>query len=150
VAHAVKCALAPRIPNNEGLFRPISVTAPDGCLVNARYPAPTAARHVLHFFISAAAFGALAQIVPTPAGIIADSGAGMIHSLSGRDARGVPYEFWFMFSHGMGATPEHDGYSGTCAPNNVASTSLEIIENRTPVFFLSKELVPDSGGPAKH
>ena len=32
------------IPANSGLFRPITITAPEGCLANPRFPAPTIAR----------------------------------------------------------------------------------------------------------
>jgi N-methylhydantoinase B len=149
VAHAIKCALAPHIPNNEGLFRPIQVEAPEGSLVNARFPAPTAARHVLHFFISAAVFGALSQISPPLPGLIADSGAGMIQSVREQDANGLPRDYWIRFNHGMGALPKRDGYSGMCAPNNVGTTPIEIVEARTQAFFLKKEIVPDSGGAGK-
>ena len=39
-----KCALAPDTPNNEGLFRPIHISAPEGSILNARFPAPVKAR----------------------------------------------------------------------------------------------------------
>ena len=39
-----KCALAPDIPNNEGLFRPIHITVPEGLILNATFPAPVKAR----------------------------------------------------------------------------------------------------------
>jgi N-methylhydantoinase B len=150
VAHCVKSSLLPRVPNNEGLFRPISVSAPAGSLVNARHPAPTAARHVLHFFIASACFGALAQISPTPSGVLADSGAGMIQSVRERRPDGSTQEYWIRFNHGMGATPRRDGYSGMSAPNNVGTTPLEIIEARTRALILEKELVPDSEGAGLH
>jgi N-methylhydantoinase B len=150
VAHCVKSSLLPRVPNNEGLFRPIAVAAPEGSLVNARHPAPTAARHVLHFFIASACFGALAQISPTPPGVIADSGAGMIQSVRERRPDGSTQEYWIRFNHGMGATPGRDGYSGMSAPNNVGTTPLEIIEARTRALILEKELVPDSEGAGTH
>ena len=41
--YGVKCALAPDVPNNEGSFRPVTVTAPEGCILNAPYPARSAA-----------------------------------------------------------------------------------------------------------
>jgi N-methylhydantoinase B len=149
VAHCVKSSLLPRVPNNEGLFRPISVAAPSGSLVNARHPAPTAARHVLHFFIASACFGALAQITPTPAGVLADSGAGMIQSVRERRPDGSSQEYWIRFNHGMGATPQRDGYSGMSAPNNVGTTPIEIIEARTNALILEKEIVPDSEGAGR-
>ncbi len=32
----------PDIPHNEGVYRPIRITAPEGCVVNSNYPAPVA------------------------------------------------------------------------------------------------------------
>src|SRR5699024_2803667 len=46
VTYALKATIASDIPNNEGSFRPISVTAPKGCILNASHPLPTAARHI--------------------------------------------------------------------------------------------------------
>lgn len=149
VAHAVKSALVPTIPNNEGLFRPVSVTLPEGSLVNARHPAPTAARHVLHFFIASAVFGALAKIDPTPPGVLADSGAGMILSVRETTASGPPREYWVRYNHGMGATAHRDGYSGMSAPNNVGTSPIEIIESRSRTLFLNKEIQPESAGAGR-
>src|SRR3712207_527485 len=47
----VKCAISPEVPNNDGSFRPISVTAPEGCILNARHPAPVGARHIIGHFL---------------------------------------------------------------------------------------------------
>ncbi len=42
--YAVKCVVAPEVPNNHGSFVPIHVQAPSGSLLNPMPPAPTAAR----------------------------------------------------------------------------------------------------------
>jgi N-methylhydantoinase B len=70
----------------------------------------------------------------------------MIQSVRERRPDGSTQEYWIRFNHGMGATPERDGYSGMSAPNNVGTTPLEIIEARTQALILEKELVPDSEG----
>jgi len=54
-----KCALAPDIPNNEGLFRPIHVSAPEGSILNAAFPAPVKARAKTTNNINQVLFGAL-------------------------------------------------------------------------------------------
>ena len=36
----VKCAISPDVPNNDGSFQPIHVTAPEGSILNAQHPAP--------------------------------------------------------------------------------------------------------------
>src|SRR4051794_19725625 len=62
--YALKCALAPEVPNNEGSFRPVKVTAPEGSILNAIKPAPVAARHILGHFLPGVVFGALAEVIP--------------------------------------------------------------------------------------
>src|SRR5262249_2075004 len=61
---ALKALLAPDVPNNEGSFRSLTVSAPEGCILNCRRPAPVAARHILGHFLPALIFGALAEVVP--------------------------------------------------------------------------------------
>jgi len=45
--YALKCAVAPGIPNNTASLAPFEVTAPENCIVNALHPAPVALRHVI-------------------------------------------------------------------------------------------------------
>src|SRR4029077_13691946 len=61
VVHALKCALLPDVPNNDGFFVPIEVTAPLGCILNARWPAAVAARHMITTFVSSCVFGAVGR-----------------------------------------------------------------------------------------
>ncbi|MCC6791211.1 MAG: hydantoinase B/oxoprolinase family protein, partial [Thermomicrobiales bacterium] len=49
--YALKCALAPDVPNNEGSFRPVTVSAPPRSILNAQPPAAVAARHILGHFL---------------------------------------------------------------------------------------------------
>ena len=43
-AYAVRCALLPGLANNEGMYRPVKVEAPEGCLLNPRFPAAVVSR----------------------------------------------------------------------------------------------------------
>src|SRR5690606_24956980 len=61
--YALKCALAPDVPHNDGSFRPISVVAPEGTLFNPRYPAAVAARQIAGHFIPHVVFGALRDVL---------------------------------------------------------------------------------------
>src|SRR6266498_872544 len=49
--YGVKVIVSPEVPNNEGAFRPLRITAPEGSILNARHPAPVAARHVVGHFL---------------------------------------------------------------------------------------------------
>ena len=62
--YGLKCAIAPDIPNNAASLAPFEVTAPEGCILNALYPAPVAVRHVVGQFLPDVVFGALTQIMP--------------------------------------------------------------------------------------
>src|SRR6266568_1075983 len=70
---AVKCAISPEVPHNEGSFRPVHVVAPPGCILNAQHPAPVAARHLIGHFLPGLIFGALAKAMPER--IMADGAA---------------------------------------------------------------------------
>ena len=49
--YGVKVIVSPDVPNNEGAFRVLRITAPEGSILNARYPGPVAARHVVGHFL---------------------------------------------------------------------------------------------------
>ena len=57
--YSIKCITIPSLPNNEGASRPISVSAPEGCLLNAQPPYPTGGRHAIGHFVPGLIFGAL-------------------------------------------------------------------------------------------
>ena len=61
---AVKAAIYPDVPHNEGSFRPVRVTAPEGSILNARDPAPVASRQAVGHFVPSAIFAALAGALP--------------------------------------------------------------------------------------
>ena len=44
--YALKCAIAPEIPNNAASLAPFRISAPEGSILNAKHPAPVALRHV--------------------------------------------------------------------------------------------------------
>ena len=63
-AYAIKCVAAPAVPNNGGSLGPVTVRAPERCLVNPAYPAPVASRALTGHFIPSLALAALAEVVP--------------------------------------------------------------------------------------
>src|SRR5207342_3980669 len=48
---AIKAAISPDVPHNEGAFRPVHVSAPPGSILNALDPAPVASRQVIGHFL---------------------------------------------------------------------------------------------------
>ena len=62
--YPIKCMLAARIPNNDGLVRPIHITAPEGSIVNCTFPAPVKARAKVIKHIPPLIFGAFTPLLP--------------------------------------------------------------------------------------
>src|SRR5439155_5437559 len=71
--YPLKCALDPTTPRNEGSYRPIRVTAPEGCIVNPRFPAAVNARHLVGHCLGGLVYQALAAAMPDR--VIAESGS---------------------------------------------------------------------------
>ena len=142
-----KCALTPRIPNNEGLFRPIHVSAPEGCILNTTFPHPVKARAKVTNNINQVIFGAVWPIL----GEHAQAGSGSIwpFSVSGQ-LDGYGTFAVFMLPHGgRGAMRELDGLPPIAFPHNSSVTATEIMEIQAPVLLLCKEFLPESAGPGR-
>src|SRR3954453_11086408 len=126
-----KCALVPEIPNNEALFRPIAVTAPEGSVLNARFPAPVKTRAKTTNNLNQVIFGALWPVFCARAQ--AGSGSIWAFTLRGDEA---PYGRFVvdMLPHGgRGATTELDGMIPVAFPHKSVVTPVEIIETKAPV-----------------
>lgn len=145
---AIKALLAPDVPNNEGSFRPLTVTAPEGCILNCQRPAPVAARHILGHFLPAMIFGALAEVVPHR--IMAEGSANLWNTqFHGFYPDGSRFNLLFFNAGGTGARTGMDGLSSTAFPSGISGTPVEIIESRSPLIVEEKSLRIDSGGPGK-
>ena len=146
--YPLKCAISPAVPNNEGSFRPITVKAPEGSIVNARFPCAVGARHLIGHFLSQAIFGALVQTIPDR--VIADGSAGLWNTqLEGETNDGRVFAYIYFSAGGMGARPTMDGLSATAFPSGIRGVPAEVIEAVAPVLMLKRALRPDSGGPGK-
>lgn len=148
VTYALKCALCPEVPNNEGSFRPVKVTAPPGCILNAQPPAPVAGRHVIGHFLPGIIFGALAAVIPDK--VIAEGAANIWNSqITARGADGRDWTYVWFSCGGMGARPTSDGLHTVAFPSGVTGVPVEVIESVTPLIVHRRELAPDSGGPGR-
>ncbi|MDP6085387.1 MAG: hydantoinase B/oxoprolinase family protein, partial [Nitrospinota bacterium] len=118
--------------------------APEGCLVNTKYPAPVAARHLTGHLLPFAVFGALSQVIPER--VVSDGSLSVTLQFDGKRPAGDGFLSTFFNAGGMGARPDRDGLSATSFPNNLSNTPVEVIESEAPFRFLQKELLTDSGG----
>jgi N-methylhydantoinase B len=142
-----KCALVPEIPNNEGLFRSITVSAPEGSILNTTFPHPVKTRAKTTNNMNQVIFGALWPIL----GEHAQAGSGSIWPFTLRgDEEGYGRFVVDMLPHGgRGALPELDGMLPVAFPHNSVVTPCEIMETKAPVLFLRKELRADSAGAGR-
>jgi N-methylhydantoinase B len=146
--YPVKCALCPDVPNNQGSYRPIRMTAPEGTIVNCKYPAAVASRQIIGHYLSAVVFGALAKVVPDQ--VLADSGSPCPRFVfSGLWPDGRKFGSAFLLSGGMGGQVSRDGLSAAPWPSNAGTTAAEIVESNTPLLFRRRQLIADSGGAGK-
>lgn len=146
-AYGLICAICPSVPVNAGTFRPLSVWAPEGSILNAQFPAPVAGRHLVGHFMPAAVLGALAQVIPGR--VMAESSALGAATIYGRDAAGETFLATFFSYGGYGARSDKDGLATTGFPSNLANTPVELLETATPLVIAAKELIPDSGGAGR-
>ncbi|MDH7794948.1 MULTISPECIES: hydantoinase B/oxoprolinase family protein [unclassified Beijerinckia] len=146
---AIRSCLNPELPNNTGSLAPIIVKAPEGSIVNCRYPAPVNARHVVGMYVPMPILKALYQVMPQR--VLAEgSGAVWTMQIQGKKADGNAFtSSMFNYSGGMGARATKPGPSATCYPTGVAAVPIEILEAAMPIVFDRKELRRGSGGQGR-
>ena len=144
--YPIKCALDPDSPRNEGSFLPVTVSAPEGCILNPTAPAPTAARHLTGHFLPGVIYRCLAQVVPDK--VSADSGSAptLRTVYGGVDLEGSRFNQVLFACGGLGANHRMDGYACTAFPSNTGVGSIEALESASPLRVWKKELATDSGG----
>jgi N-methylhydantoinase B len=145
--YVIKCLTIPSLPNNEGAMRPITVKAPEDCILNVRSPWPTGGRHSVGHFVVPLLMGALAPAVP---GKVQADGAMMnVFSVQGRHRNGEEVSSLFFLAGGLGAMDGLDGRAVTPAPSNMTVVPTEVWENRTSMTIEKREILADTGGGGK-
>jgi len=146
---AVKSMFAPDVPNNDGCARPIRLSAPEGSVVNCKFPAAVAARMGVGHFLTEIIYRALSDALPKK--VIAASGGtpAAMNVFYGRRKDGKPWHSVIIRGGGMGASAKNDGNYVYIFPANGANTPVEIFESDTPLVVEKRELLTDSGGAGK-
>lgn len=159
VAGAVIPTLGFGIPWNEGLLRPIEVTAPDRLVCTAMPPAPVGSATVeTVWVVSNVVSGALNRLLMASPqhrhraqGV--SSGTMATFNLSGRNQYGEVFGLHLMdpLAGGFGAFASHDGQDAA-GPINAPCPSIadvEVNEQKNPLFYLHRRLAPDTGGAGR-
>ncbi|MCK9226378.1 MAG: hydantoinase B/oxoprolinase family protein [Syntrophorhabdaceae bacterium] len=143
---AIKSMFAPDIPNNEGCARPIVLTAPEGTVINCKFPAAVAARMGVGHFLTEVIYRALSDVLPDK--VIAASGGtpAAMNVFYGKRKDARPWHSVIIRGGGMGAGARNDGNYVYIFPANGANTPVEIFESDTPLIVEKREILSDSGG----
>ncbi len=146
---AMKSMFGPDIPNNDGCARPLKMKAPEGSVVNCKFPAPVAARLVIGHFLTEIIYRALSGVLPNK--VIAASGGtpAQMNVFYGKRNDRRSWLSVIIRGGGMGASSINDGNYVYIFPANGANTPIEIFENDTPLLVETRELLPDSSGPGR-
>ncbi len=142
--YVVRVLVDPDLPASGGAFAPVTVTAPEGCLVNARSPAAVAAGNMeTSSRIVDVVIRAFGEAVVVPA-----QGQGTMNNVTLGNDRFTYYE---TIGGGQGACPEADGPSGVhVAMSNTLSTPVEALELQYPLQVVRHGLRLGSGGHGRH
>lgn len=149
--YSLQFFLAPDAPQNQGMFNPIEVILPEGCWLNAEWPAPTIGCTTLTSSkITSAIWQALAKAIPEEVtgstGADANWFVASCYSLDGKTD-----VFSDLPACGWGGTPYADGMSVTMDPlGNCMNMSAETAELFFPIAYEAFELRQDSAGAGKH
>ena len=139
------------IPPNSGCWRTISVTAPEGCVLNAQFPSPVVyANHEISHRVCDMTFGAVAEFWPNNT-MACSQGTSAVVTFGGEDPRNKQrYVSYETIKGGFGARPNKDGINAIASGiSNTMNTPIEVLEMSFPVRVDEYVLVTDSGGAGR-
>jgi len=146
--YAVRVACDPDAPPSAGAWRPVAVKAPEGSLLNARFPAAVVAGNVeTSSRVADLVFEALAGFASVGA-----QGQGTMNNLTLAGERGgAEWTYYETIGGGQGACPDAAGPSAIhVAMSNTLNTPVEALEGDYPIRVRELALRRDSGGAGRH
>jgi len=146
----LKSIVDPFIPTNEGLYRTVSILAPQGLVVNPVVPAAVSSRNMTSMILAEALTNALGQAAPSRAVAAGGPGQGCISA--GTDPKTGRYFINYEnLAGGQGARCTADGMDVVMINmTNTSNLPIEAMELEFPLRIERYELVCDSGGPGKY
>lgn len=150
VAYAFRCLLDPETPTNGGVFRAFELIAPEGSVVNARFPAPVAGGNVeTSQRIVDTVLGALAKALP---GRIPAASCGSMNNLimGGTGPQDSAFAYYETMGGGMGAHAAGDGLDAVQVHmTNTKNTPVEALEQAYPLRIRRYAIRRGSGGSGR-
>ena len=146
--YSIRCVTDPDIPPNHGCYRPITVEAPEGSIVNPNPPAAVVGGNLeTSQRVTDVVLGALAEQAPER---VTAAGQGTMNNITfgGTDPRSdSPYAFYETQGGGFGGRAGKDGLDGVHVHmSNTMNTPVEVLETAYPLRVRRYELRQDSGG----
>jgi 5-oxoprolinase (ATP-hydrolysing)/N-methylhydantoinase A len=142
--YPLKCMLTPAVRGNAGCYRSLTVKAPKGSVMNCNKPAPVSLRTRTGWYTSPNIFRALSKAAPEK--VIAHTGLPSLLTVYGKTTDGKIFYDHLLSGGGQGGSSAKDGKSSVLWPTSAATSSIEMLESRSPVVVLEKGFVRDSGG----
>ncbi|MCA0948061.1 hydantoinase B/oxoprolinase family protein [Salipiger pacificus] len=146
--YPLKCMLTPEVRGNAGCFRPFTVKAPEGSVLNCNKPAPVSLRTRTGWYTSPNIFRALSESAPDK--VVAHTGLPSLMTVYGKTPEGELFYDHLLSGGGQGGSQARDGKSSLLWPTSAATSSVELLESRSPVVVHEKAFVRDSGGAGTH
>jgi N-methylhydantoinase B len=148
VYYVVKSVVDPTVLPNAGLARPITVTAPEGTVLNCGHPAAVNGRVQTCQRVSDLILGALAKAAPDRVTACTNSTC-TVATFSGA-RNGALWVYLETIGGGGGARPAADGLDGIHVhTTNTSNLPVEALELEYPLVLVKYELVDDSAGPGR-
>ena len=140
-------ALTEYVPQNDGLTRPVHITAPRGTLTNPTFPAPTIARFCPGNIVADTVMRALSQVAPRNV----SAGVGNLKVVAYSGLKDENY--WVYMDITEGSYGGRHGKDGMDAVDtlfaNTRNNPAEDIESHYPLRVERYELREDAGGPGE-
>lgn len=139
------------IPINSGLFAPIKTIAPEGTVLNPRFPAAVGSRGQLLWRVYDLVCSALAKAIPDRMPAAGEGGISMMVFTASNGSESRPVMMTEMYASGCGGRPLGDGVEGVMPPSSTGfrANSGEAFEYELPVMLDGFGFVPDTGGPGE-
>jgi N-methylhydantoinase B len=144
----VRSLMSAEIPNTAGFFRPLHLVAPEGTIVNPRFPGAVGAMGLTGYRLVDTLFGALAKALPNA--VRAASEGGTTRFTFAATVEGRPSILSEALVGAWGGHMQLDGIDGVAnIAANMANAPIEMVESTYPVMVEEYAFQPDSEGPGR-
>src|SRR3981081_1414605 len=149
--YVVKSVMDSTIPPNAGLARPLSITAPEGSILNCTAPAAVNGRLQTCQRVADMILGALAQAIPERVMACSNSACTVAYFIGTRPQDGSTWVYRETIGGGSGARATKDGLDGVHVhTTDTSNLPVEALEIEYPLTLMRYELVEYSGGVGQY